>query len=258
MARPDMKRIRRRRHTDAGAGRASPTDEGDGFGDLTPEELTGVFGPPGWLRDLGTMSWLLVGVAVLLATAVALLSLTETIVMPVIAATIIAAVTSPLVRRMEGHRVPRAAGAALVFVALAVSGVALTAVVLAGITSQAGAIQGRLDDAATRLQGWLHDAGVGGDTAKAARDDAPSGVSAAFDALVHGLGAGITAFASVAVFASFTALSLFFLLKDGPAIRTWMERHLGLPPAVGRIVTGRSLQALRGYFAGVTVVAAFN
>src|SRR4051794_20949514 len=248
MARPDMNRIRRRRRTGAEAGRASHGDDGDGYGELSPEELTGVFSPPTWLRDLGLMSWLLVGVAVLLATAVALLSLTETIVIPVIAATIIAAVTSPIVRRLEGHRVPRGAGAALVFVGLAVSAVALTVVVLAGITSQAGSIQGRLDEAANRLQGWLHDAGVGGDTAKAARDDAAGGVSAAFDALIHGLGVGITAFASIAVFLSFTALSLFFLLKDGPAIRSWTERHLGLPPAVGRIITGRTLQALRGYF----------
>ena len=30
-------------------------------------------------------------------------------------------------------------------------------------------------------------------------------------------------------FLSLTALSLFFLLKDGPAIRAWAERHLGVP-----------------------------
>ena len=37
-----------------------------------------------------------------------------------------------------------------------------------------------------------------------------------------------------------------------------MERHLGVPPAVGHIVVGRTLQSLRGYFVGVTAVAAFN
>ena len=63
---------------------------------------------------------------------------------------------------------------------------------------------------------------------------------------------------SLAIFLSFTALSLFFLLKDGPLIRGWAERHMGVPQAVGRTITGRTLQALRGYFTGVTAVAAFN
>jgi len=60
------------------------------------------------------------------------------------------------------------------------------------------------------------------------------------------------------VFLTFTALSLFFLLKDGPVIRAWTERHMGLPPSVTRIITGRTLGALRGYFVGVTAIAAFN
>ena len=33
---------------------------------------------------------------------------------------------------------------------------------------------------------------------------------------------------------------------------------MGVPHAVGRSVTRPPLQALRGYFAGVTAVAAFN
>jgi putative heme transporter len=59
-------------------------------------------------------------------------------------------------------------------------------------------------------------------------------------------------------FLALTALSLFFLLKDGPVIRAWGERHFGVPAAVARIITSRGLQSLRGYFLGVTIVAAFN
>jgi putative heme transporter len=69
---------------------------------------------------------------------------------------------------------------------------------------------------------------------------------------------GVEALASLAVFLSFTALSLFFFLKDGPVIRAWGERHLGVPRPVGHIVVSRTLQSLRGYFVGVTAVAAFN
>jgi putative heme transporter len=58
--------------------------------------------------------------------------------------------------------------------------------------------------------------------------------------------------------ASFTILSLFFLLKDGPSIRSWGERHMGVPADVGHTITERSLESLRGYFLGMTIVAGFN
>src|SRR5213083_1024390 len=57
---------------------------------------------------------------------------------------------------------------------------------------------------------------------------------------------------------SFAALSLFFLLKDGPAMRSWIDRHLGVPLPVAQTITGGMLRSLRGYFRGVTIVAAFN
>ncbi|MGZ6729499.1 MAG: AI-2E family transporter, partial [Gaiellaceae bacterium] len=57
---------------------------------------------------------------------------------------------------------------------------------------------------------------------------------------------------------SLAALSLFFLLKDGPWMRSWVDRHLGVPQPVARTITGGVITSLRGYFRGVTVVAAFN
>src|SRR5215212_6996224 len=91
-----------------------------------------------------------------------------------------------------------------------------------------------------------------------AGDDASASVSDAFHALIEGVGAGVSALASLAAFLSFTLLSLFFLLKDGPVIRRWTERHMGVPADLGRTITGRTLQSLRGYFVGVTAVAVFN
>ena len=76
--------------------------------------------------------------------------------------------------------------------------------------------------------------------------------------MLDGLGTGIDALASFVVFLSFMLLSLVFLLKDGPKIRAWGERHLGVPISVAHTITGRVLTSLRGYFLGVTVVAAFN
>ena len=44
-----------------------------------------------------------------------------------------------------------------------------------------------------------------------------------------GLGEGISALSGLAFFLALTVLSLFFLLSDGPKIRAWGERHLGVP-----------------------------
>ena len=237
---------------------AGTRDAGDGvFVEIQPGELASMFAAPSWLRDLGLMAWLLVGVTALLVGAVWLLALLNTIVAPVITATIVAAVLSPVVRLLA-RRVPRAAAAAIVFVTLIAVAIALVVLVLAGITSQASQLEGSLQDGVQRLQGWLEDAGVSADQAQGANEDASSTVSSAFHALIDGLGTGIKALASLAVFLSFTALSLFFLLKDGPVIRRWAERHIGLPASVAHTVVGRTVQALRGYFAGVTAVAAFN
>jgi putative heme transporter len=161
------------------------------------------------------------------------------------------------VRKLARH-MPRAAAAALVFLALLAGGAGIGLLVLLGITDQAQKLEGNLQGAVQKVQGWLQDAGVSAGKSQGAGDDASSAVSSAFHTLINGVGTGIEAFASLAIFLSFTALSLFFLLKDGPMIRAWAERHMGVPAPVGKVVAGRTLGALRGYFAGVTAVAAFN
>ena len=47
---------------------------------LEDRELSGIFSVPEWLRNLGLMAWLLVGVAVFLVGMVWLLGLTQVIV----------------------------------------------------------------------------------------------------------------------------------------------------------------------------------
>jgi predicted PurR-regulated permease PerM len=237
------------------AGAAQPPTAED---KIRAEELEGVFRVPQWIRDLGLAAWLLVGITLLLVGIIWLLALTDTIVMPVITAAIMAAVLEPVLRLLQRRGVSRGAGAAITLLLVIAVGVLLTVLILTGIGSQAAALTDDLRSAAHTLRGWLQDAGVDPRSAQRAETDASSGVSSAFHTLLTGVATGISALASVAVFLSFTALSLFFLLKDGPLIRAWAERHAGVPRSVAHAIAGRTLQALRGYFAGVTAVAAFN
>ena len=246
----------------AGSGRSATDAEGqppqnEPYAEVDARELAGVFAPPGWLRDLGGTAWLLVGISALVVASIWLLSLIDTIVIPVVTATIIAAVLSPLVGRLA-HRLPRGASTAIVFLLVILVGAGIGVLVLSGVTTQLGNLTDSLHSAVDKLEDRLQDAGASASTAQDASADASSTVSDAFHFLLNGVGTGIEALASLAVFLSFTALSLFFLLKDGPVIRQWVENHMGLPPSVARIVSGRTLGALRGYFAGVTAIAAFN
>jgi len=195
---------------------------------------------------------------VVLVGAVWIASLTHTIVTPVITAAIIASVMSPLVSWMQRHGVPRGVAAALLLLGLVVAGVAVTLVVVGGVSGESSALQGHLSQARQTITGWLTGLGVQPDQAQRADQDAAAAISKALPALLHGVSRGIAGLSSLAVFLSFTALSLFFMLKDGATIRAWGERHMGLPAPLARAVSGRSLQSLRGYFFGVTIVAVFN
>src|SRR3954468_24088167 len=122
------------------------------FVELAPGELHGVFAAPTWLRDLGMMSWLLVGVAVMLVGVAVLLSLTNAIVAPVVTAAIIAAVLSPLVARLQRRGLPRAAGTAIVFLAVIALAAGFALLILGGVTSHAAQLEQGLKSGADKLQ----------------------------------------------------------------------------------------------------------
>ena len=226
--------------------------------EVDPTSLTGLFTTPRWLRDLGFTSWFLVGITVLLVGVVWLASLTSTIVTPVITAAVVAAVASPLVGGAARRGLPRGAAAGLLMLSLVLLGVGVVVLIVVGIASESSSITGHLDGAKDKVGGWLKDLGVNPGSANDATDDAGSSASSAAGALLQGLGSGLKDLSSLAFFLALTALSLFFLLKDGPLIRAWAERHTGMPAPVAHGVSSRVLQSLRGYFFGVTIVAAFN
>jgi predicted PurR-regulated permease PerM len=194
----------------------------------------------------------------LLVGLVWILGLMTTIVTPVLAGLLLAVVASPAVRSLQGHRVPRAAGAALVLLGLVALGVLIALLVVSGIKGQMGEIGDNTSAAADTIQGWLEDAGVDESGASSAMDTAKSAVPGIIHTFVQGVARGISGLTSLIFGLSFAVFSLFFLLKDGPAMRRWVDRHVGVPEPVARTITGGVITSLRRYFLGVTIVAAFN
>lgn len=125
-----------------------------------------------------------------------------------------------------------------------------------GIVAQSDQIKALASEAADKVAGWADDAGVDG--GQSAADQAKRNVPAVGETLLKGVAGGIAGLTSLGFFLSFTLFSTFFLLKDGHAIRGFVDRNLGIPQPVARVVTGNVLTSLRRYFLGVSIVAAFN
>jgi putative heme transporter len=220
-------------------------------------ELSSAFAPPRWLRDFGRSAWFIVGAFAVVVGVIWLLGETATIAGPVAVATIIATVVMPVANKLA-RRMPRAAAAAIVLLALVACALFVVFIVIAGLTSQTDDISRQAGQAASKAQGWLEDAGVDASGASDAKAAVAADVPQALATLTRGVINGISGLASLVFGLSLAALSLFFLLKDGPQMRAWVDQHLGVPPTVARTTTSGVIRSLRGYFRGVTLVAAFN
>jgi putative heme transporter len=218
--------------------------------------LSRVFSAPMWLRDLGLLAWFLVGVGLVLFGAIWLLGLTSTIVDPVIVGAILATVAGPAVTKMQAHGVPRVAGAILVLLGFIAVGVLIFLLVFGGIAEQSSEIEAGVSDAVDQVEGWVNDAGV--NETSSATEDAKSSVADAGTTLIKGLAQGIQGLTSLVFFLTFSVFSTLFLLKDGPTVRRFIDRNMGVPLAVATTITGNVMQSLRRYFLGVSIVAVFN
>jgi putative heme transporter len=233
---------------------SAPLD--DGTDTIEIRDLARMFAAPAWLQDLGLTAWFMLGLGLVLVGLIVLMGQISSIVMPVVTGTIVAAVAGPSVGWLQRHGIPRAAGAALVLLTLLAIAVVIFLLVVNGIVANGDQIKTLVSGAVDKVEGWANDAGVEGTSGPT--NDAKGGVVQAGETLIQGVASGISGLTSLAFFLSFTLFSTFFLLKDGPTVRAFVSRNLGVPVAVGNVVTGNVLSSMRRYFLGVTIVATFN
>jgi predicted PurR-regulated permease PerM len=157
---------------------------------------------------------------------------------------------------MERHRVPRIGGAILVLLALVAIGVLIFCLVVGGISANSGDISAKLNAALDKIQGWLHDVGI--DNAQQVKQDVQKDAPQIRTTLLSGISTGLSTLSSLVFFLAFATLSTLFVLKDGPVMHRFINRHLGVSPAVANVVTTNVAKSLRSYFLAVTIIAAFN
>jgi predicted PurR-regulated permease PerM len=210
---------------------------------------------PQWLRSLGISSWLLVGFVLVIVGLIWLLAETATIVGPVIFAAVLGAVAGPAVTWLEHHRVPRIGGAVLVLLGLVAIGVLIFLLVVGGISNNSADISTKVNQGLDKIQVWLDDIGV---EAQGTKEDLQKAAPDIRETLLGGIAKGIGGLKSTLFFLAFAVLSTLFVLKDGPVMRAFINRHLGVPEPVGAVVTGNVANSLRSYFLGVSIIAGFN
>ncbi len=244
------------RFSNKGRRQAASEPEAPTVVQLDASSLSRVFSAPMWVRDLGLLAWFLVGIAVLLVGLTWLIALTATITIPVALGAILATVAGPLVAKMQHRGVPRAAGAAICLLGFIALGLIVALLVFGGIYEQSSEIKAALSEAVDKIESWINDTGAGG--TEEVKQDTTSGAVETGKALLQGIVHGIAELTSLVFFVTFTTFATFFLLKDGPTVRRFVDSHLGVPREVATVITSNVMRSLRRYFLGVSYVAGFN
>ena len=214
-------------------------------------EIT-TFQVPSWLRTIGVVSWLTIGVVALAAVVLCVLALVTEVAIPLAIAAVLAAILVPLTDRLEEWHVPRWLGATLVLL-LALAVVAGTiALVINGIVSQSDEIWQQLQAGLQRLNS---DVGGSGTSSGPLVDGARSAAHILTSGVVGSL---VSSAGSLIVSTVLAVFILLFLLKDWDQITDWTAGHLGVPAPTGHSILNGIVNAFRGYASGLTLIGAAN
>jgi predicted PurR-regulated permease PerM len=238
---------------------------GDERGNIGPPEWDGRKIPavdrlpdphlPGWFQTLGRGAWLTVGIAVLVGIAFFLLGLISDLVIPLVFASILAAIFVPLVDRLEGWRVPRWLGAPLVTLLILGVVVAVAWIVVAGLVNQSGQI-------VAQATAGLEEAGSLPGLAALDTEQIARTMGQLVQILVSGWLSGLSSITVLIVGIVTGLFILLYLMKDwrlvvdGTANR--ISRFVRLPVTVGHQIVSETVQSFRSYARGLTIIGSMN
>jgi predicted PurR-regulated permease PerM len=213
-------------------------------------------GPPtaGAAGRVGIAAWTFIGLVVAVAIVVLLLAAIAEVVIPVALAALLAVVLKPaadhLIRR--GARPAIAAGV----VVLALGGLlgGLVAASVAGLTSQADAIESAVDDAVRAI---AEESGIDTETVQEVRATVDRSAALVLLGSVTALVSGVDALIGLASGVLLGVLVFYYLVKDGALLR---ERFVQVVPPPHRegldTFLGNAFATLRSYGRGRTVMSA--
>jgi predicted PurR-regulated permease PerM len=219
----------------------------------------GVLGTvPGWLRTSGLYGWLFLGLAGALVVVAFGVSFLDGLVTPLLYAAMFAIVFYPFVDWMQRHRVPRPLGALITLLLLLLVGLTSVWVVIRGVMDQAPEIREQLDNAVASVTSWLASLGIEQGSAEELTRSAEEATGTASHMLLSGIASGLAGISSFFFMVFVGSMIFLFLVMNGARYAGWMSTRTGLPPRVAEPVFRNSGSAIRGYFAGTTIIALSN
>jgi predicted PurR-regulated permease PerM len=196
------------------------------------------------------VAWSFIGLVGASALIVMGLAAVSSIVLPLVFAGVLAVLFRPVVARLERRGVPSGAAAAAVMVLLLVALVGLGVLVQRGIVSQSEEI---VDEVVAALEDLDVDETTIDDVRASLEEVEPSAALGVAKVVVSGL----STVASVVTGLVLGALIMYYLLKDGPAIRRQLIAKA--PPRLHDDLVHVAVDAvrvLRRYWLGRTIVSA--
>ncbi|WP_285246207.1 AI-2E family transporter [Pseudarthrobacter sp. efr-133-R2A-89] len=206
------------------------------------------------IRALQTLSLLaLAWAAVVAATRVPLVTI------PVLVALILASAMAPAVRWLAAHGFPRALAVLSSFLVIIAVAAGVVGGIVALVRQQASVLAARAEAGIGQLQQFITTGPVAltGAQIDAARNEFQkflAGGTLGADALT-----GLRTAGEIAAGTVLTAVILFFFLKDGEKIRTFLIGFLpGNQQEKAQLAAERSLLVLGGYVRGTLIIAAID
>jgi putative heme transporter len=218
------------------------------------QERPGSWGVPGWIRTVGLTSWLILGMAGALALGALVFAVTRGVSIPLILATVVAAIFVPFVDWLQKHGVARWLGSLIVTVGLLLVAVGTLIVVVWGIASRADEIGQQLEAGIDRVRDLLSSVGLDQAIASRVQRQATSSGDLAGGGVLSAIVEGLSGAASFLI-GGFIAINiLFFLMKDAHSISAWVRARVSSIVATTLLAEGS--RSLRAYFRGRTIVGA--
>ncbi len=218
-----------------------------------PGAFTGQDKP--WLWRWGTASWLFLGIVGAVVVFGLAYSKTHQILIPLVIAIIIGILLEPFVNFMVRHHIPRWLATLIMLVLIVVLVAGFLAVIVYGISTEAGAIGQQVEAGVDKIQAWLDNLKVSGSFAQWVQQQIEkvwpsitSGISREIAGSVHGL----TSFLIGAFIGFFI---LMFILADDGTIKEWVAGHMGVSRSTGNVIMNETYASIRGYFKGTTIIA---
>jgi len=213
---------------------------------------------PYWLRRFGVQSWLFIGLVLAASVILAVLTVLNDIVIPLIVSTLLAILFSPLVDWLERHKVSRTIGTVLTMILILLGFLGLVFIIIKGIVQQGPEIANQLQAGWANLQIALADFGI----RLPSEDQLVASLTEALPTLFEGLFGFLSSTLStvIGLFVGlyFGAFILFFFLRDTALIQSWVAKRISLRPEVGTTIVKDSSQTVLIYFRGTALTAAIT